>query len=38
MRKRRFLLLAFAITGLALNGCSGGGGVQRMLIPRRPRA
>lgn len=39
MRKRHFLLLAFAITGLALNGCSGGrGGVQRMLIPRRPRA
>ena len=26
MRKRHFLLLAFAITGLALNGCSGGGG------------
>ena len=25
MRKRHFLLLAFAITGLALNGCSGGG-------------
>ena len=24
MRKRHFLLLAFAITGLALNGCSGG--------------
>lgn len=37
MRKRHFLLLAFAITGLALNGCSGGG-VQRMLIPRRPKA
>ena len=36
MRKRHFLLLAVAITGLALNGCSGG--VQRMLIPRRPRA
>ena len=26
MRKRHFLLLAFAITGLALNGWFGGGG------------
>lgn len=37
MRKRHFLLLAVAITGLTLNGCSGGG-VQLMLIPRRPKA
>lgn len=37
MRKRHFLLLAVAIASLTLNGCSGGGGVQLMLIPRRPK-
>jgi hypothetical protein len=35
MRKRHFLLLAVAIASLTLNGCSGG--VQLMLIPRRPK-